>query len=156
MVGFGVIIILFFTFLLVFLFFKKKKLLNRNTKIILFVIFALIFILFIPQNCDTDSKRLGNGFVYNAEHKHITGEIDIPPYVLSFDYDKEYVIAKQKPKEYNEVIYDKREYIYPLGRDSIYYWLIIKKEHKVLGPLNLNQFDSLRLHYNVPKELVLN
>jgi hypothetical protein len=108
-----------------------------------------------PLFYDPDIENLGGGFTYYAEQKDILGRVDIPPYITSFDYDGKYVIVKQKPKKYHEAIYDKRKYVYPLGRDTIYYWLIIKKEQKVLGPLTLSQFDSLRIQYKVPKELVL-
>jgi hypothetical protein len=105
---------------------------------------------------DDDSKNLGNDFVYNAEHKHILGKIDIPPTVVSFDYDKHFIIAKQKPTQFHNVIYDKMEYVYPLGRNTIYYWLIIKKEQKVFGPLDSISFQKLKMQYNVADKLVFN
>jgi hypothetical protein len=104
---------------------------------------------------DTDSKNLGSGFVYNAEHKDIAGKMDIPPTIISYDYDKNFIIAKQKPKEFNEAIYDKMEYVYPLGRDTVYYWLIIKQEQKVFGALDYDSFQKLKREYNVPDKLIL-
>jgi hypothetical protein len=127
---------------------------NKKMRIIIFILICVTYIslLFLYN---PDDENLGEGFIYNAERKDILGTVDIPPYVLSFAYDKKNIIAKQKPKKYNEAIYDKREYNYPLGRDTIYYWLIIKKEQKIFGPLNISQYDSLRIQYKVPKELVL-
>lgn len=126
-------------------------------KIKIFVLFLLLicFFCFFPQMCDTENKNLGSGFVYNAEHKHILGKIDIPPTIISYNYDKHFIIVKQKPKKNNEAIYDKIEYIYPSGRDTIYYWLIIKEEQKVFGAMDYESFQNLKKKYKVPNKLVL-
>lgn len=71
------------------------KLLSRNTKIVFLVILIFISFLFLSQILDTDSKNLGSGFVYDSEHRHITGKIDIPPNIISYDYDKNCIIVKQ-------------------------------------------------------------
>lgn len=118
--------------------------------LLLFCIFLFLTLMF-----DTGSENLGNGFVYNSENKHITGNVDIPPTIISYDYDKHFIIVKQKPKEYNEAIYDKMEYIYPLGRDTVYYWLIIKQEQKVFGALDYDSFLQLKKEYKVPDNLIL-
>jgi hypothetical protein len=83
------------------------------------------------------------------------GKIDIPPEVLSYDYDKQFIIVKQKPTKYHYAIYDDKEYVYPSGRDTIYYWLIIKVDEEVLGPLDFDEFKELRKEYGVPNELIL-
>ena len=118
------------------------------------VIFFCLFLIFYIK-CDTDSKNLGSGFVYNDKHKHITGKIDIPPTIISYNYDKCFIVAKQKPKEFDEAIYDKKEYVYPLGRDSVYYWLIIKQKQEVFGALDYDSFLKLKKEYNVPDKLML-
>jgi hypothetical protein len=123
----------------------KMKIIKITIGSILFFCFFLFFSLIY----DPDSKDLGNGFVYNAEHKHIVGKIDIPPTVISYDFDKYFIVIKQKPKAFDEAIYDKMEYCYPMGRDTIYYWLIIKKGHCIFGPLDENQFKKLKEKYNV-------
>lgn len=148
-------LILFIIFSLIYFSLKRMKLLNRNTKSILLVILIFVLFLFFSQMCDTDSKKLGSGFVYSAEHKDIRGKIDVPPNILSYDYDKKFIIAKQKPKEHDEAIYDKMEYRYPLGRDTVYYWLIIKKEQKVFGALDYDSFLQLKKEYKVPDNLKL-
>jgi hypothetical protein len=124
-------------------------------KITIGIVLLLCFFLFFSLMCDTDSKNLGSGFVYNAKHKHITGKIDIPPTIISYDYDKHFIVAKQKPKEFDEAIYDKMEYVYPLGRDTVYYWLIIKQEQKVFDALDYDSFLKLRKEYKVPDNLTL-
>lgn len=127
----------------------------KTLKVVLTIIFVFIIFLFISLIYDSDNKKLGDDFVYNAENKHIVGNVDIPPTIISYDYDKHFIIAKQKPKAYNEAIYDKMEYIYPLGRDTIYYWLIIKQEQKVIGPLDYDSFLKLKKEYKVSDSLKL-
>lgn len=118
-------------------------------------VLILCIVLFYPLMYKTSTADLGGGFTYGEEQKHILGKIDIPPYVLSYDYDERFIVAKQRPKEYNEAIYDRMEYVYPLGRETTYYWLILKKEQKVLGPLDSNKYEQLKSEYNVSDKLVL-
>lgn len=127
----------------------------KTLKVVLTIIFVFIIFLFISLIYDSDNKKLGDDFGYNAENKHIVGNVDIPPTIISYDYDKHFIIDKQKPKAYNEAIYDKMEYIYPLGRDTIYYWLIIKQEQKVIGPLDYDSFLKLKKEYKVSDSLKL-
>lgn len=116
-------------------------------------IFCLFFLF--TMVCEPNNKNLGGGFVYSDEHKHIVGKVDIPPIVMAYDYDNDFIIAKQKPKEYDEIIYDTKEYYYPFGRDTIYYWLIIKNQQKVIGPLSFEDFQHLKIKYKVPAKLKL-
>ena len=127
----------------------------KTLKVVFTIIFVFFIFLFISLIYDSDCKKIGDDFLYNAENKHIVGNVDIPPTIISYDYDKHFIIAKQKPKAYNEAIYDKMEYIYPLGRDTIYYWLIIKQEQKVIGPLDYDSFLKLKNEYRVPDALSL-
>ena len=155
MIAFTLILILFFISLLMYFILKKIKLLSRTAKIVSLIILLFILLLFFLQMFDTDSKNLGSSFIYSDVHKHILGKIDIPPTIISYDYDKHFIIVKQKPKKYNEEIYDKIKYIYPLGRDTVYYWLIIKDNHTVYGPLDIDEFNAARNKYNVSTDLKL-
>ena len=156
MVAFCFLLILFLISLLTYLALKKMKLLSRNTKIVLLVILIFIFFLFLSQILDTDSKNLGSGFVYDSEHRHITGRIDIPPNVISYDYDKNCIIVKQRPTEIQNAIYDKMNYVYRYGTDKIYYWIIIHKDSVVLGPMDSLEFVQARKKYSVSEKLNLN
>ncbi len=115
----------------------------------------LFLYLMLSLTCDFDSTDLGSNFIYNDEHRHIIGKVDIPPRIISYDYDNQFIIVKQKPDKYNNVIYDKREYVYPLGRDTIYYWIIIKAKEKVIGPLDFDKYKELKKEYHVSKDLIL-
>lgn len=117
-----------------------------------FVIYLLLSSIF----GGTTTKKLSGGYTYSSDHKHIIGATDIPPNVIDYVYDKDFILVKQKPKEFDEAIYDKMEYNYPHGRDSTYYWLIIVKNKVALGPLDINEFNKAISEYNVPPKLILN
>ena len=95
----------------------KMRFLNKIVNIIL-LLFLFLFLTFM---CDTGVLKLGKGFVYYHEIKAILGKTDIPPTVLSFDYNRNYIIVKQKPEESNCGLYNPVEYVYPLGYDTTYY-----------------------------------
>jgi len=122
---------------------------------ILYLLLPCLLFLVLSQMCDTDNKDLGRGFVYNAEYKHILGRVDIPPTIISYNFNMHFIVAKQKPKRFDDAIYDKMEYVYSQGRDTCYYWLIIKQEQRVFGPLDFNRFQDLKEYYKVPDELTL-
>jgi hypothetical protein len=112
--------------------------------------------------CSDITENLGNGFFYRNEggpikdilcHKAQIGEI--PATVVSFDYNSDFIIAKQKPKMPGDPLYDK-EYQYKRGVDVYYYWLIIKKSNQIYGPLDLSEFIQLKFKYHIPEELQLN
>ena len=68
--------------------------------------------------------------------------------VLSFDYDNNFIIAKQKPLENdpNGLLYD-FEYKYFEGYNTNYYLIIIKNEKRVIGPMNKEEFIKQRNKY---------
>ena len=99
-----------------------------------------------------DEVKLGHNYIYDAEHQHILGTIDIPPVVNYYKYNKRFIVAKQSPKAFTDAIYDKMEYNYYLGRDTAYYWIIDKQAGKAWGPMDYNKYTSLLSTYNAPKE----
>lgn len=125
-------------------------------------ILLLLFVSVALQSCNyNDNKNLGSSFVYYADHKMIanyTGECGgIPSSVLEYNYDKSYIIAAQKPIENdpNALLYDS-EYKYIEGYDAVYYWIILKNNKKVIGPMSKSEFIEARRKYNVPEDLILN
>lgn len=58
------------------------------------------------------------------------------------------IVAKQKPKIPQDPLYD-INVKYENGTDRIYYWIIIKKENLVLGPLGFEEFkkESNKYHF---------
>ena len=102
----------------------------------------------------TDEAKLGSNYVYDPEHRHIVGEIDIPPVVGDYKYNERFIVAKQFPTSVDNIIYDKMEYNYYLGRDTIYYWIIDKQTGKVWGPIDYNKYDSLAKYLNISVSFV--
>ncbi|UTC81978.1 DUF3997 domain-containing protein [Treponema denticola] len=63
---------------------------------------------------------------------------DIPPEVLMYQYDDNFIVAKQKPRRYKEFNYTYNEgYKYSKGLDSEYYWIIKKKRKKFSAHWNI-------------------
>lgn len=77
----------------------------------------------------------------------------IAPSIIRYGYNNKFIIAEQKPNRFNDVMYDSVDY--KDGRETMYYWIILKKSKTVLGPLNKNNFRSLGEKYNVPSDLEL-
>lgn len=119
-------------------------------------IFLILFLLYLIWcSLSSDDKRLGKGYVYYPEHRSIhytrPGELKnrhIPPYVLGYNYDRYFIVARQKPEKFYEEIYGK--YDYPFSRDMTYFWIIVKADRKVLGPLDETSYwrlaDSLGIN----------
>ena len=122
----------------------------------LLIIMSLTAILF---SCDNGSVELGSHYRYYTEHQYISGHQigilypyiikhqpkrkDIPPIVIDYKYDNDYILVKQKPKiPLEQIYYDFNEIIYPLGLDTTYYWIIDKKTGEVTGPLLYKEFYS--------------
>lgn len=125
-----------------------------------YFVYAFVILLY-GCSCSDYGKNLGEGYFYRFEAKDLTDILcersnsgEIPANVIAYDYNHQYIIAKQKPKLPPDPLYSK-EYVYLNGSDSVYYWLIIKKEHCVLGPMNLDEFKMAKAKYNVPDDLKL-
>jgi len=125
-------------------------------------ILFIIYIYTTLQSCNyNDNKNLGNSFTYYSDHKMIASSIGecggVPSIVLEYNYDKNFIIAIQKPIENdpNVLLYDV-EYEYKEGYNSVYYWIIIKDNQNVIGPMSKSEFVEVRGKYNVPEDLILN
>ena len=129
----------------------------KLTNIIALLVF---FVIFSSCNVGGDyNKELSGGYFYRNEGEDINDILckkseggEIPANVIAFDYNSNFIIAKQKPKIPQEPLYSKK-YSYDNGVDTVYYWIIVNKERLVLGPLSYESFDALRIKFNVSKEL---
>ncbi|MBE6288051.1 MAG: DUF3997 domain-containing protein [Mediterranea massiliensis] len=110
-------------------------------------------------SCTNDCFRnLGKGYVYRDEggdlkeifHKSSKGEI--PPTILSYSYNDKYIIAKQRPKLPRDAY--SKDYNY--GNDSIFYWLIIKNNNIVYGPLSYKKIQSLVEELSISDIAIIN
>lgn len=122
---------------------------------------VIFFIALILQSCSSDDfKNLGNDYFYRNEGGNIkdihckkANGGEIPATVIAYDFDDNFIIAKQKPKLPQDPLYDK-DYEYNRGDKEFYYWLIVKNENLVLGPFNLEEFNIQRSKHKVPAKLV--
>lgn len=124
----------------------------------LFPYYFFIFMLLL-QSCDLNdnTENLGNDYFYRNEGALVKDILckkanggEIPATVVSYDFDHDFIIAKQKPKLLQDPLYEK-EYKYNRGNNEFYYWLIVKDEKLVLGPLNLDEFNVICDKFRVSK-----
>jgi len=132
-------------------------------KTIKFYVTTIFFISFMLQSCSNDyTKNLGNGYFYRFEasdlrdiHCENANGGEVPADVVSYDFDDNFILAKQKPKLPQDPLYDK-DYKYSKDDKEYYYWLIVKDSNLVLGPLNFEEFNSSRIKYKVPNNIIVN
>lgn len=62
----------------------------------------------------------------------------IPPSVLSYYANDTLILAKQRPCLPIDILHETINY--PSGSDTNYYWIILKKDHIRIGPLNPNAY----------------
>lgn len=122
-------------------------------KITLNIISIILLFFIITFFLDNNEINLGNGYAYNYGNHMVFGNNNIPQLVLDFDYNSDFIIVKQKPKLYENAWTDSIGYNYSLGRDVIYYWIINKNTHKVLGPLTYDEYITNQKKYKIPKSL---
>lgn len=129
----------------------------------------ILFILIVSlmchmlDACSDYAIKLGDGYTFVHEgdnfnyifHEFPAKGGEIPPNVISFDYDKRFIIVKQKPMPFQYGYETAEEYANRTDTFAPCYWLIIKKEHKTLGPMDYDSFQRLRKQYKVPDKLVL-
>ena len=77
-----------------------------------------------------------------------------PSTVIDFECNKEFIVAKQKPKIPQDPLYD-LIIKYNKGTDRFYYWIIVKDDRKVLGPLDFEEFKNEADRYNLPLEMII-
>jgi adenine/guanine phosphoribosyltransferase-like PRPP-binding protein len=124
---------------------------------------TIFFITTILSSCSSDyTKNLGDDYFYRFEasdlrdiHCERANGGQIPADVVAYDFDDNFIIAKQKPKLPQDPLYGK-DYKYSKGGKEFYYWLIVKKSDVVLGPLSFEAFNNSRIKYKVPRNIMLN
>jgi len=122
--------------------------------------FVCIALMFQGCNIGADStKKLSGGYFLRNEGGDIKDILcenpnggEIPSTIIDYDYDKNFIIAKQKPKIPQDPLYN-GDYHYKNGIDQNYFWLIIHSKEFVKGPLDMEEFKLARKQYNVPSNL---
>ena len=142
----------------------KRNLKNTNNfnTVAKSVIITLLVLIFKLENCEycDYTEYFGNGYYYRDEGgdiKEIFGSKahtpGIPPTVIDFDYNRDFIIAKQKPKLPLDILYDVN-YLYKDEVDT-FYWIISVKNYFGLGPLDKQEYEAARKKYGVPNKLKL-
>ena len=131
----------------------------KNIICYLYIILSICLVF----SCSDYSEDLGGNYTYMNEggslksisHRFPKKGGRIPPSVVSYGYNTNFIIAKQIPDSALIAMGYDREYDYDRGLCDDYYWLIIKKEQRTLGPMSIHQFNVLKKQYNIPDELKL-
>ena len=104
-------------------------------KIITRILFPVFCIGNLLSGCTSDyCQNLGHGYVFCNEgtdykyiyHKHSVGG-EIPPTILEYKKNKDFIIVKQKPRTRQKI-------------DSIAYFIIFKNMERIDGPYTFKQF----------------
>jgi len=66
----------------------------------------------------------------------------IPQFVEDYEYNSRFIVARQRPTVRGNLS-EEIEYIYPLGRDTTYYWIIDKNNDRIYGPVLYDRFRQL-------------
>ncbi|HRH71426.1 MAG TPA: hypothetical protein PLB89_18140 [Flavobacteriales bacterium] len=118
-------------------------------------------VVLLMSGCSDTTKNLGDGYVLvleggGSDHIHKEGSTlsGVPYGVTRYDYDDDFIIVKQNPREFDDVI-DPREFDYKHGRDTSYFWVISKANSGLWGPLDEREFIACRKRLGIPDELVL-
>lgn len=105
---------------------------------------------------------LGDDYIYNDKLFYIEGDVNIPSYIISYNFNENFVIALQANYELSEqeleFIKDKKEPNYEAFKIAKkkgipFFWIIDKRNDSVFGPLNIQNYLILRKELNIPDEL---
>lgn len=123
------------------------------------IFFTILFagvILFVYLASQPYTVKFSRDFYYDYESSSIFGKenlVDIPPNIVNYAYDKNFVIVKQQPVlVYIDYDYN-QDYSYKAGLDESYYWLVSLAEKNVYGPLLYDEFETLCKKYEVQLSL---
>lgn len=141
---------------------KKHVLFTRcGIPLLLFVIIA-IYIIFSHGHIHS-GHDIADDYYLDENHRllkvteryegEILGEFIIPAHILRYQVHNDYVIVQQSPDSADYKSYVEDEYLSQTEKDSIRslynkmfaikdcYWIIVRKEDKVVGPLTKYDFD---------------
>lgn len=139
---------------------------KREKMPFLFFTISMALLMISVCSCSNDYVNLGKWFRFDVQNEYITSRQigfmypviienqlerrDIPPRVIDYVYDKRYILVKQKPKlPLEQIYYDSDEFSYPMGTDSVYYWIVDKNKGAVLGPFLFDDYKSKCLELEI-------
>lgn len=108
-------------------------------------------------NLSDETKKLSGGWTFVSESKTDKvidgGNIFIPCEVTHFGYNNDFIIAAQRPA--NDCFLGNDKNTYASGIDSIYYWIVVHKGKRLLGPLGRVEFEKAKHSLNIPNTVKL-
>jgi hypothetical protein len=141
---------------------NKKKIEQGCKSSYVVAMITIISATILLFSCSDSYENLGNGYFYRHEgglSNDILCESSkggfIPATVIAYSFDDNFIIAKQKPKIPQDLLYNK-EFSYPKNKQNEYYWIILKKNNSVLGPLNFKNYIYQRNKNHIPRALKFN
>jgi hypothetical protein len=125
-----------------------------------FLVLCIYILLLL--SCTSDViKDLGDGYFLREEGAYVKDILcekpngkEIPAGVIAYDFEENFIIAIQKPKLPQDPLYDKH-YNYKRGGNKFYYWIINKKNHVVIGPMDKLEFQKKREKHRISESLAL-
>ena len=137
--------------------------LNKRTVLIISLLLVLIYLVCSVFWYDSNTVNLGGHFKYDKEHQFIysndskrKARKDIPPFVLDYACNDDYIIVEQIPKfPLEQIYYDSNEITYPFGSNNVYYWIIDLETSDVYGPLTFEKYLEKKKDFGVPSTLRL-
>lgn len=110
-------------------------------------IVAVICIIVLFIGGASEEHKLGKGFTYFETpgfvaywKKGDTLQFNIPPKVIAYHNTCGALLIKQHPSRYSHS--EDTQYVYPLGKDTVYYFFIDKYTKEVTGPLLYSEMDT--------------
>lgn len=125
----------------------------------LIIVISVILVL-IDSIMNDFTIYLGRGYICYDEHQsdvHIyhneKPQFGIPSNITDYKNTIDWILIRQIPSEEK---YPKEAFgpfvSYPMGKDTVYYWIVDKKSHQVYGPLfyddYLNKVKELNIEDN--------
>lgn len=100
--------------------------------IVCFIITALLTLSLFYNPIETN---LPGGYIYNSQRKDIVGKFDIPPTIINYDYDDDFIFLEQGPKYPIHAMYNIKYYDYTYGEGKLF-WIIDTKKQEPIGPID--------------------
>lgn len=126
----------------------------KMNKIIQTIIVLMVIVLDLFLTPRDNPINLGDGYYFfNRQIFNSSGK-EIPNNIVNYVFNKQYIIALQKPDKFPTEYEKDLNLNYENGRNEVYYWLIIKKESKLYGPILKEDFETLcsKLLIDVPED----
>ncbi|CAG5003302.1 hypothetical protein DYBT9275_03123 [Dyadobacter sp. CECT 9275] len=124
---------------------------------------SYILILFVLNACNLSDEIIKINadwqIYYEGKHNVIAeGRMKgryyvIPCEVVKYCHDENFIIVMQNPQRECFLQIDTIDYKY--GLNKVYYWIVLNKSGKLLGPMNIEELNRTRKLYKIPDQLKL-